>query len=122
MTEQIHQTCPRIIVNYNDTSWNKWTTLNVVRNSHLIVTLHRFLLTEHSNYIQYSFPIDPIYASLKYGKTDLLITRSDVIFRRTLEYTVNWAFPLPSTTQEQLSRRWPLYGHVSGATNLLQRK
>jgi len=78
--------------------------------------------SETVKYTQYSFPSDPIYASLKHGRTDLLITRSDVIFRRTLEYTVNWAFPLPSTTQEQLSRRWPLYGHVSGATNLLQGK
>jgi len=53
------------------------------------VMIHRFLLTEQSNYIQYSFPSDPTYASLKHGRKDLLITRSDVIFRRTLEYTVN---------------------------------
>jgi len=66
-----------------------------------------------------SFLSEPMRISNMERKNYLLMTRSEVIFRRTLEYTVSWAFPLPSITQEQLSRRWPLYGHVSGETNLL---
>jgi len=105
------------IIKQVTSSWSLFTQL-----SNLIVTLHIFLLTDTFKLYSVFFSQWSHLCISQHGRTDLLITRSDVIFRRTLEYTVNWAFPLPSTTQEQLSRRWPLYGHVSGATNLLQCK